>query len=89
MRALYELRHNIQGFILDQPQPMQQERQTALTSSKQIGHLVSLSSFFQSLNVPVGRDEITSSGVAFDRTSPNMLDSDNNASYESSNNSSG
>lgn len=62
---------------------------TALTSSKQIGHLVSLSSFFHSLNVPVGRDAITSSGVAFERTSPNMLDNDNSASYESSNNSSG
>lgn len=62
---------------------------TALTSSKQIGHLVSLSSLFHSLNVPVGSDAITSSGVALDRTSPNMVDNDNNASYESSNSSSG
>jgi len=66
-----------------------EDGRSVLTSSKQIGHLVSLSSFFHSLNVPVGRDVITSSGVALERTSPNMLDNDNSASYESSNSSSG
>lgn len=63
--------------------------QKALTSSRQIGHLVSLSSFAHSLYVALGSEAMTSSGVALDRTSPIAFDNDNKASYDGSKSSSG